>query len=892
MRATAFVLFFLSFYTTAFSQEEITFSGKLENLPLSELLEKIENENPGKKFYYLENWINDIKVTGEFNNAPLKKVMDEVLFGTGLRFFNHNNNVLAIVKTSAISTLNAVDVPEETDKTKKVFGDPSFKPQGKVNLTGYLKDGANGDAIIGGTIYVEELKTGVSTNVEGFYSLPLDPGEYHVRFAYVGYQEDYVTLSIYENAKLDMELFSEVTKLEEVVISGEASDANVSNIQFGAERLSIDRIKSMPAFLGEVDVVKSILMLPGVSTTGEGASGFNVRGGNVDQNLVLLDGGLIFNPSHIFGFFSAFNSEVVKDAILFKGNIPAQYGGRASSVLDVKLIEGNRKKITGRAGVGPITAKLALEGPIKKDKSSFVLAGRASFSDWILKRLPSVQLRNSSASFSDANFKLSQDIGEKSKLSLSLYGSQDEFAFDRDTLYNWSTTNATLRWSHLFSDKIFSTAVLAKGRYNYNVEDITGENQYKLTSTIDYERASWQLKITPNFQHSIDFGLDATRFLFSPGNFVPANDSFLEPITLDKEKGLELAAYISDEFKIDHRFSVLIGLRYSTFFNIGPGSINTYDESGSRSEATIVGEQQFSNGEVIQRYDGIEPRVSFKSMLGPTSSLKLSYGITNQYLHLISNTAAVTPVDIWKMSDPFLKPLRASQYSLGYFRNFKDNAYESSVEVYYKKLDNIVEYIDHAELLLNNHIETEVVNAEGNTYGVEVSIKKNKGRLNGWASYTYSRSLRKVQANTARETVNNGETFPSNFDKPHDLTIVGNYRLSRKYSLSFNFTYNTGRPITAPLYRYRVGNLISVDEYSNRNELRIPDYHRLDLSLTIKTNQRKTSKFESDWVVSVYNVYGRKNAYSVFFQQQVPEGPKRLSVIGTVFPSITYNLKF
>lgn len=878
---------------SAFCQESIKITGTYNRVSLKEFLEEIENQYSNHKFYYLDEWIEKIKISGKFNNSPIDKVMDNLLAGRGLQFYNHGNGILSIVKAVSLSNIGYDNLIEKkNNRSKRIFGNPSFKPQGKVRLTGKIKDGATGDAIIGGSIYITELESGVTTDVNGDYNITLDPGEYHLRYAYIGYQQDNLIVGIYENADLSMDLYEEITKLEEVVVSGEVSDANVSNTQFGAERLSIDRIKSIPAFLGEADVVKAILLLPGVSTAGEGASGFNVRGGNVDQNLVLLDGGLIFNPSHIFGFFSSFNAEIVKDAVLYKGNIPSEYGGRASSVLDVTLIEGNKKKLAGRASAGLTTAKLALEGPIKSGKSSFVLAGRSSFSDWVLQRIPSTQLKNSSASFYDTNLKISQELGQKSRLSLSLYASNDQFSLDVDTVYNWSTFNGSILWDHIFSDKVFSSTTLSKGRYQYNVSDVRGDNQYELNSAIDYEKAKFVVNVSAGTQHDLSFGMEGTVFKFSPGQLNPMEGSFLKPITLENEKGLELAGFVSNEFNINHRFSVIAGMRVSTFSNLGPGTVEIYDDSGSRSAETSIGERLYADGETVRQYYGIEPRFSFKSPLSPTSSLKLSYGIANQYLHLISNTAAITPIDIWKMSDTYLKPLRSTQFSLGYFRNFKENTFESSAEVYFKDLDNIVEYIDHADLILNENLETDVLNAKGHAYGLELSIKKNRGRLNGWMSYTFSRSLRKIIAPTDREVVNGGSYFPSNFDKPHDLTVVGNYKISRKFSLSFNFTYSTGRPVTAPLYRYRIGNLISLDQYSERNELRIPDYHRLDVAFTIDTSIKIKRKLDSSWVISLYNLYARRNAYSVFFRQHFPEGPRKLSVIGTMFPSVTYNVKF
>lgn len=861
-------------------------------IDLEEVIKQFQKEKDITIFYSKE-WVEGQRVPDiDFSGYDPVPYFTEILSGSGLRIISYNSSIFAIIDPKG--KLAVVTEENDTRRTSNLvtFGTPGASSAEKLTINGRVKDGETGDDIVGATVAIEELSQGMATNIDGFYSLSLSPGKYTITYKFVGYETERRVVNLYDNGNLDIELFSRSETLEEIVVHGRPDDENINNAQFGSDRLTMEQIKSIPAFLGEADVIKSLILLPGVSTVGEGSSGFNVRGGNVDQNLILQDEAMIFNSSHVFGFFSAFNSEIVDEATLYKGSIPAEYGGRASSILNVNLRDGNRKEIAGTAGVGPVSAKMALEGPIVRDKSSFVIGARSSYSDWLLNNMPTVELRNSSASFGDLNVRATTDVGKNSKLTVSLYGSTDAFSFDADTTYNWNTVNGSVNYSRIFSDKVYGSFIFAKGRYSHNIDDITGLNQFNLSSSIDFDKAKMKFSYSPGFLHNISFGVEAIRYRFSPGNFQPVNNSYVDPKVVQNENGLELAGYVSDEWSISSKFSVIGGFRYSAFLNYGPRNVNLYLEGESKREETITGVQEFGKNDLIQSYYGFEPRLSFKYSLDAFSSIKASYGISNQYLHLISNTAAVTPVDVWKLSDKYIEPLRATQLSLGYFRNFNNNSYETSAEVYYKKLDNIVEYIDHADLLLNQHLETDVLNAVGNSYGAEFFLKKIRGRLNGWLSYTYSRSFRTVAGQYQREVVNNGNPFPANYDKPHDVTLVGNYKISRRYSFSFNFTYSTGRPVTAPLYRYQAGNLLGIDEYSFRNQLRIPDYHRLDLSLIMKTSLKKSQLWESSWVFSVYNAYSRMNAYSVFYRQQYPAGPYKLSVIGTIFPSVTYNIKF
>jgi hypothetical protein len=774
----------------------------------------------------------------------------------------------------------------------------SLAAQPKYTLSGYLKDIQSGEELIGATIYVEEIKSGTVTNVYGFYSLSLPAGTYTVTFNYLGFVAQTQSFELNEDITFNLELSPDNKLLEVVEISAEKANQNVSSLETGVQRMDAQKVKDIPQFMGEVDIIRSIQLLPGVSTVGEGATGFNVRGGNVDQNLILLDEAAVFNSSHLFGFFSIFNADAVKDLTLYKGGIPARYGGRLSSVLDVRQREGNMKEFGGSAGIGLVSSRLMLEGPLKKDRASFMIAGRRSYGDIFLP-LFGDELADNRLYFYDINAKVNYIIDDNNRLFLSGYTGADRFRFGDSFTSFWGNTTATLRWNHLFSKKLFSNFTGIYSDYTYELGVPTGAQAFNWRAGIRNYNLKADFSYFPNINNTIEYGVNATFYRFTPGRAEGVGDgSIFNVIEVGRENAVELAGYISNKQSITDQLSIQYGLRYSHFLNVGSRDIFVYDNGVPDSPNNIIDTLNFDRGEVIADYGGFEPRLAINYTFNPRASVKASYNRTIQYIHLVSNTTAATPLDIWTPAGKYIDPAVADQVSLGYFRNFKDNTYEASVEVYYKRFENLLDYRDGAQLLLNQALETELLQGEGRAYGMEMQVQKVKGQLTGWVSYTLSRSEIKVDG------INNSEFYPTNWDKTHDVTVVGMYDLNPKWRFGATFTFMTGRPITYPDSRFVFENII-VPNFRNRNGARTPAYHRLDLSATL-TPQRKKDKvlffinrppsWESSWTFSLYNVYARRNPYSVFFRQdqdnpQVTEA-FQLSIFGSIIPGITYNLNF
>jgi len=766
--------------------------------------------------------------------------------------------------------------------------------QSTFTISGYVKDASSGEALIQAAVMVPEAQTGTYTNEYGFYSLSLPPGSYTLQLSYLGYakQQHHITLS--QSLNLDVELMPEGLQLEEVVIAAEAEDQNVSQVQMSTLKLNIMEVKRMPQLLGEVDIIRSIQLLPGVSTVGEGATGFNVRGGNVDQNLILLDESPVYNSSHLLGFFSVFNADAIKDAKLYKGGIPANYGGRLSSVLDVRQKEGNNKQFSASGGLGLISSRLLLEAPLVKEKGSFMLAGRRSYMDLFLKFSSDSAINSNTLFFYDLNAKLNYSLGQRDRLYLSGYFGNDVFGFQDAFRFQWGNQTGTLRWNHLFSDKLFSNFTLIYSDYAYKIGvpegSDSGTDPFDWTShIINYNlKADFGYFINPN--HTLDFGFSSLLYRFKPGevDFLGENPNF-DDFQLEHEHALESGIYVNHEMNAGEKLQLQLGLRYSLFQNIGPGLVYQYGEGLPRSEGNITDTLQYASRQLIKQYGGLEPRAALNLRLGSQHALKASYNLTRQYIHLISNTTSATPIDVWKPSGTYIKPAIANQWALGYFRNFGDNAFEASLELYYKTFANLVDYKDGAQLLFNRTLETELLTGKGRAYGLEFLLRKQKGRLTGWLSYTLSRTERKVPG------INQGKYYPANYDKTHELTLTANWQLNERWDFSANFAFASGRPITYPDARYTFDGIV-VPNYSNRNGARTPAYHRLDMAANLNPKKKEGKRWEGSWNFGVYNVYARKNPYSIFFRQN-EDNPQqteavRLSIFATAIPSVTYNFKF
>lgn len=767
--------------------------------------------------------------------------------------------------------------------------------QKNVTLSGYLRDKNNGEGLIGATVYIDELKIGTSTNVYGFYSLTVPPGKYTFTFSYIGYDPVVREMDVLEDKTLTLELAEADIGLEEVIVTGEKKDQNISSVEMSVEKLDIKTIKKIPQFLGEADVIRSSLLLPGVTTVGEGASGFNVRGGNIDQNLILLDEAPVYNSSHLFGFFSVFNPDAVKDFTLYKGGIPAEFGGRLSSVMDVHQKEGNLKKFSGTGNISLVSSKLTLEGPIKKDKSSFMIAGRRSYADLMAKAAG--QLENSDAYFYDLNLKINYILNENNRIFLSGYLGDDIFNFDDQFEARWGNKTSSLRWNHLFNTKLFSNLTLVFSDYSYSLGVPTGSFAFEWSSHIYNYNLNYDFTLFANPKNTVKFGASSIYYRFLPGKAEGKGDeSVFNQIEIEEERAIEPAIYISNEQKINSRFTVQYGLRYSHFLNVGPGKEAEYatgeplsDPSDPNSVNEITATTTYDDWETIADYGGLEPRLGLNYKLNDRSSVKASYNRMRQYIHLVSNTTAATPVDVWKPAGKFVQPATANQIATGYFRNFDNNRFEASAEIYYKTFENLLDYVDGAELLLNENLEQALLSGEGRAYGLEMQIKKQEGKFTGWISYTLARTERKV------EGINDSEYYPSNYDKTHDVSLVALYQINEKWDIGANFTFMTGRPITYPDGKYELGD-ITLPNYSNRNGARTPAYHRLDLSANLTPTRKEGQKWEGSWNFSIYNLYARRNPYSIFFRQnednpQIAEA-YRLSILGSLFPSVGYTFKF
>jgi hypothetical protein len=762
---------------------------------------------------------------------------------------------------------------------------------GLVTLSGYLKNKANGEALIGATVFIPELKTGVVTNPYGFYSISVLPGTYTVNFSFIGYQAQSPVITLTSNKKMDIMLEEETKQIDEVVVTGEKKNRNVENLQMSMEKVQVKMIRKLPSFMGEVDVIKSITLLPGIQNGGEGSSGLYVRGGGPDENLMILDEAPVYNASHLLGFFSVFNSDAINDVQVYKGGIPAEYGGKASSVIDIRMKDGNSQRLAASGGIGNISSRLTLEGPIIKDKWSFIVSGRRTYADYLGRLMGVEALKENKLYFYDLNLKTNAQINDKNRIYLSAYSGNDYFKVGESIYMRWGNLTSTARWNHLFTDKLFSNTSFIFSRYNYAL-GVPGNtaDQFDWTSQIsDYnfkEDFSWYL----NSNNKLTMGLNLIYHHFEPGQIDANEGSYFSDIKLTNYNALDNSLYVSNEQTVGSKLTLRYGLRYSYFQQIGKGKVREYLDPNHPNENEVIGETEYGSGKRIPpAYHNIEPRLAVKYMLNPESSIKASYNRMVQNLHLISNTNSPTPLDIWLPSSTYIKPLIANQVGLGYFRNFRKNMFETSAEVYYKKMDNVIDYIDGAELFLKENIETELLRGSGYAYGLELYAKKQEGRLTGWLSYTLARSMRKIPG------INNGKEYPSSYDRTHNISLVTNYDLSKRWNFSASWIFATGNPTSYPVAKYDVqGNTMYY--YSDRNSNRIPDYHRLDVSFTYDFKKNEHRKVKQSLNFSIYNLYARRNAYSVYFRQN-EDNPNvseatRLSIIGSMIPSITYNFNF
>lgn len=777
-----------------------------------------------------------------------------------------------------------------------LFSSIAFGQNEKFTLSGTLKDGSTGEDLIGARVSVAELPgTGAITNEYGFYSLTLPAGTYTISFKSLGFEITTKTIVLNQDLQEKIEMAPEGRTLTKIDVTAERLDENVRSAEMGVDKLNMSDIENIPVLFGERDILKTLQLLPGVKSAGEGNSGFYVRGGGSDQNLVLLDGAPVYNASHLLGFFSVFNSDALKDVKLYKGAAPAEFGGRLSSVLDIKMKEGNSKRFSMSGGIGLISSRLTIEAPIVKDKGSFIISARRTYADVFLRLSKNENAKNSILYFYDLNAKANYRLGKKDRIFVSGYFGRDKFGFADQFGFDWGNATGTFRWNHIYTDKLFGNLSFVFSNYNYKIKFGSGDETFEIGSQIQDFNIAKSFDWFINENHTMTFGVNVIHHTFKPGEIDVG--SGIDFVLNDIENGysIESAAYISDEHKIGKRVTLVYGLRGTNFTQIGPGTVYDYDDNGN-----ILSSVVYDDWEKVQTYWGLSPRISSNFMVDENSSIKAAYGRTYQYLHLISNSTASSPTDIWLPSSINIKPQISDQVSIGYFRNFWNNQLEFSTEFYYKQMQNVIDYRDGAEVTLNPTVEGELLFGIGRAYGAEILLKKKRGKFTGWVSYTISKTEKKFTQ------INEDTWFPARQDRTHDVSIVGMYNINEQFTVSATWVYYTGNAVTFPSGKYEIDGAV-VNYYSERNGYRMPDYHRLDLGMTFYHKKYKEKKnpetgeiekvdkrWHSSWNASVYNAYARQNAYSISFQENATTGQTEAVQLALfkIVPSISYNFNF
>ncbi len=769
-------------------------------------------------------------------------------------------------------------------------------------ISGSLRDGETGEDLVGARVLVKgQPGVGVVTNVFGFYSLTLPKGDYILMYQSISFTTTEFKIKLDKNIKKDLELKPESSILNAVEVTGEKADENITSAEMGVDKIKVSDLDAIPVLFGEKDIMKTMQLLPGVKSAGEGNAGFYVRGGGSDQNLILLDGAPVYNASHLLGFFSVFNSDALKDVKLYKGGAPAQFGGRLSSVMDIQMKEGNSKKLSVSGGIGLISSKLTIEAPIVKNKGSFIISARRTYADIFLKAFKNskdpqrIALSKSTLYFYDLNLKANYRLGKKDRVFISGYFGRDKFGFSDQFGFDWGNITGTARWNHIFSEKLFSNTSFIISNYNYKINFGSGDNTFEIGSEIQDLNLKQDFDYYLNANNTLKFGGNIIHHTFKPGEIETGSDVGFTLNDISERYSIESALYLSNEQKLTKRLSLIYGLRFSSFSQIGPGDVYDYNTDGEITDTTT-----YKNWENVATYNGLSPRLSASFLLNEKSSIKGSYARTYQYLHLISNSTSSSPTDIWLPSSNNIKPQTSDQVSLGYFRNFKDNQYEFSAEAYYKKMANSIDYRDGAQVTLNPTVEGELLYGEGRAYGLELLLKKRRGKFTGWVSYTLSRSEKLF------DDINQGSWFPAKQDRIHDASVVLMYKLNERLTFSASWVYYTGAAVSFPEAKYEIGGQV-VNFYSERNGYRMPDYHRLDLGVTLNNKKFKLAtdpdtgkeiqvakRFESSWNFSVYNAYARENSYSISFKANETTGITEANQIALfkLIPSITYNFKF
>jgi hypothetical protein len=905
---------------TVSAQNQKLISGNFAGYRFPRLVQEIELQTP-YHIYYDSTETDSIEINLDADQLTIQQVFDIIFKNSNIHYaVGAGNQVFVSKGYSILTTLPKYffdPARAEADSTAQLlYAEDAYAPKtnlkisqenklfdigtkngksvaGKPTVAGYVRDVTTGEALMGATISVDTLSIVKTTDQFGYFSLSLPKGRHIIRISSAGMKDTRRQVIVYSDGNINIDMYEFVASLKTVIVSADKT-SNTRSVEMGVSKLNIQSIKQIPVVFGEADVLRVLLTLPGVTSVGEGSNGFNVRGGAADQNLILYNDATVYNPSHLFGFFSAFDPDLVKSVELYKSAIPEKYGGRLSSVLDVDVKDGNNKNWTGSAGISPLTSKFSIEGPIQKDKTSIIAGFRTTYSDWLLKQIPSSDYSNSTANFYDASVHISHIINAKNTLYLMGYLSSDKFTLDGDTTYAYANRNANIKWKHNFSNSSFVVFTSGIDHYQYEVSSTkVPVNAYKLSFDINQIYLRADFSYSPNNKHSISYGLNSVYYQLHPGTLAPDGPkSLVQTNTVQQEQALETALYLGDHYTVSEKFSVDAGIRYTIYNYLGPSQVYQYLPGLPREPFTIKDTVNYPKGSIIKTYALPEVRLSSRYSLSNTASLKFSFNTMAQFIHVISNTTNISPTDIWKLSDPNIKPQQGQQISLGFYKNFRSNSIETSVEVYYKKMQDYLDYKSGASLILNHHIETDVFETQGKAYGIEFLIKKTTGKINGWISYTYSRTFLRQDDPLAGELVNGGNYYPASFDKPNMVNFIGNYRFSHRYSLSLNVVYSTGRPITLPLAIVDAGGASAL-YYSDRNQYRIPDYFRTDISVNMEGNHKLNKKTHNSWSAGIYNLTGRQNAYSVYFVNVNGKVQGyQLSIFGTLIPFVTYNIKF
>lgn len=899
------ILILMILPSLTFSQQvdSIKISGNYNNSSLIGFFSEIEL-NYAVKFYYKSEWIQNLKFSKSFADVSLRSALTQIFNETPYLIESLQNAIIVLPKeavaiatgrmtnlTNGLSAENLITIGNINDGEKSR----------KAYIKGTITSSKGNSPVIGAEIQVANTKLGAVTDNNGEYSIELPTGLLNLTVNGIGFEVSIISIKLLSSGNLDIQLSEKSIVINEVIISGQRADKNVSSNKMSIVELDSKQIKQLSQISGTKDILKSMTMVAGVKSVGEFGSDIYVRGGSGDQNLYLIEGTPVFNTAHVLGFISVLNSDIISNLTLHKGDIPAKYGERISSLMDIEVKKEIPKKIHGYGGIGLIDSRLTLEAPIIKDKLSFLISGRFTYSDWILKKIPDVKIHNSEAKFYDLNGALYWNLNLKNKISVFFYASNDNFNYNNELNYSYGNLMGSAKWQHRYGQ--YLNSVFSIHASNYEITKNETEQLFEksnTTSMVDYYSAKLNFEYINFKRHFLEWGLQTIFYRLNPGRLVPSDSvSLIEPYELNQEQANETAFYISDRFELSHKLSIYAGIRVSAFFNYGPSTIFSYDPYQTKSVYSVQDSTNYGNNQIVSSFTGIEPRLSLKYQINESSSVKLNYNRNFQYISLISYTSVFTPDDRWKLSDPFLEPIQCDQIALGYFKNFKNNSIVSSVELYYKKMENLIEYKNGAKISMNPTIENELISARGKNYGIELSFKRTSKKLETWLNYTWSRSLKQTSGNFPEEKINNNIYYPSNYDKPHELNAFLMYHINRRWRFSANFVYASGRSTTLPEMKYQIDGNWAI-QYSDRNKYRLPSYNRLDLSISINESIRIKKKWKGNWTISVINVYGRNNAYSIFYQTENPtiqndlrsSGLYKLYIIGQPIPTITYNFIF